>query len=168
MTTISNKVQIDASPEQIWEILSDLGEVMNYHPYVNKSYYVSDEKEGVGASRICEFNNGMKLNETAANWQEGEAYDLNVDILEGPKPPVKDSVGTLRVQPNGGGAVVTMEVRYQTKYGPVGSLMDVMMVRPQYSKMVPNILRGLKHYAETGEAVDTGMLDQLEMIPVTT
>ena len=45
--------------------------------------------------------------------------------------------------------------------------MDVILLRPQFNKIVSNVLKGLKHHIETGESVDRQVLSQIELSPTT-
>ena len=50
MTHISSEIRINASKQQVWNILADLGAIVNFHPFILKSYYTSEQKEGVEAA----------------------------------------------------------------------------------------------------------------------
>ena len=54
----------------------------------------------------------------------------------------------MSVEENGDGSVARLLIEYELKYGPLGALMDRMMVRRQFSKIVPAVLRGLKRHME--------------------
>ncbi len=45
--------------------------------------------------------------------------------------------------------------------------MDLIMLRPQLNKIVPSVLKGLKHHIETGESIDPHVLSQIELSPAT-
>jgi hypothetical protein len=46
------------------------------------------------------------------------------------------------------GTRVVVEPDYRLKYGPIGSLMDRLMVRRMYEKGMNALLRGLKRHVE--------------------
>lgn len=71
-TKIYDSTEINSSKEDVWKIISDLSGIKNYHPLVNISYYLSNQTEGIGAERICEFKNGGVLREQSVEWKEGE------------------------------------------------------------------------------------------------
>jgi hypothetical protein len=89
MTTITNSIRIQAPMSQVWSTISDLGGVFQFHPGVHKSYYTTDQKEGIGASRICELLPMGKVEETALAWEDGRSFSLSVIPLE-KAPPFKD------------------------------------------------------------------------------
>ena len=51
------------------------------------------------------------------------------------------------------GTIVTVTQDYTLKYGPVGWLMDRIMVRQLFNGGMKDLLSGLKYYVETGEVV---------------
>ena len=120
---------------------------------MKKSYYTSDNSKGLGASRVCEFLPGGSVEEGATEWQEGEGYLLEVHPLE-KAPPFKKAFGRMALKQDGQESLVTLEIEYTLKFGPIGRLMDALMVRPQFRRVVPSVLAGLKHHTETGEAVN--------------
>lgn len=166
MTQVIREIQINAPKEKVWQVLADFGGVQNYNPNVKKSYSTSKANGGVGATRHCDLTLfGASVEEAITDWQEGREY--SIAILGGKKsPPFKTAVATLAVRDDGkGGSIVTGKFDYRLKFGPVGYLMDQMMVKPAFTKAFPKLLAGLKHYAETGEVVDSNV--RLNMQPVT-
>ena len=57
------------------------------------------------------------------------------------------------IESTDGGTVVTVTPEYTLKYGPVGWLMDRIMVRQLFNGGMEDLLSGLKYYVETGEIV---------------
>lgn len=161
MTHISSEIRLNAPKEKVWAIWADLGGIQNFHPGVKKSYYTSEKKEGVGASRVCEFIPMGKVEESVTEWREGEEMTLAVFPKE-KAPPFKTAHGRFALKPDGQGTVVTFAFDYALKFGPLGRLLDALMVRPQLRKAVPEILLGLKHHVETGEPVDPAVIKRLK------
>lgn len=167
MTVIRYEIEVDAPHNRVWELMADLGGIHKFHPFVPTSYYVTDQLTGVGASRVCEFDANMAVEETVTHWQEGQTMTLQIDFIKGMKPPINNLRGIVSVKPSGTNqSLAALEMRYDPKFGPIGSLMDKMMIRRQYAKMIPGILKGLKHHAETGEDVDLRVLTKLSNIKV--
>lgn len=163
MTYVSAEIRIAAPKARVWDILANLGEVARFHPFVSKSYYhPTSARTGVGASRVCEFGPAMSVRETAVDWREGQSYVLGIEVVKGQKPPIRDFQGHLSVHEIPGGTLARIEMRYEPRFGPIGWLMDRLMIRPQYEKMLPGIMAGLKHHVETGEDVDPGVLKSID------
>jgi hypothetical protein len=108
----------------------------------------------------------MAVKETALDWRDGESYVLKVEFVKGPTPPVRDLQGHISVKEVAGGSLARFEMRYQPKFGPIGWLMDQLMIKPQYEKMLAGIVAGLKHHAETGEEVDLSVLKRIQLAVV--
>jgi carbon monoxide dehydrogenase subunit G len=166
MAKITREIQINAPKNEVWSMIADLGGVVNFHPFVDKSYYTTDQKEGVNAARICELNMGVTVQETAVEWVEGESVTLEIEYIKGPKPPfLSNVIGKLAVRDDGnGGTIVDMGIDWQENFGPLGWAMGNFMVKPQFSKLMPPVLGGLKHYAETGELVDGKVASQVRKL----
>ena len=69
MTKVCGDIRIKAKQEVVWEALADLGTVSTWNPTITNSYYISEAKEGVGASRHCDFPDGGYVNERATEWE---------------------------------------------------------------------------------------------------
>jgi hypothetical protein len=52
--------------------------------------------------------------------------------------------------PDGSGTVVRQRMEYELEFGPVGKLMDAIMVRKKWDAGIKGFFAGLKHYVETG------------------
>lgn len=159
MTRIEHHIHIQQSLEQVWQVLADLGGVSRFHPYVEKSYFTSPLKTGVGAARACEIRGGIKVIETSTHWDVLKSLTLNIQFVEGQKPPIRDARATLKVAQEGGKVRVDMVMQYTPFFGPLGLLLDQLLIRPQYERMLPRVLSGLKHHLETGQVVDHTFLN---------
>lgn len=166
MTRVTREIRIDAPAGRVWEVLADFGGVYRYNPNVASSHATSETRQGVGASRHCDLTtSGVTLEERIVEWTEGESY--LVDIYGGSKvPPFKQARARLAVRPDGEGAIVTGTLEYSLKFGPVGALMDRLLVAPRFSKAWTRMLAGLKHYTETGQEVSDGTPLRIESVAV--
>ena len=50
----------------------------------------------------------------------------------------------------GDATVVRRRMEYELKFGPIGKLMDAIMVRKKWDAGIKGFFAGLKHYVETG------------------
>ncbi|UCC71469.1 MAG: SRPBCC family protein [Gemmatimonadota bacterium] len=151
MTSFSGEIRINAPKEKVWEVIADLGGIQAYHPGVRKSYYTSEQREGVGASRHCDLKPFGSLDERIVSWQDGDSYVI--DIYNGEKvPPFKTATGYVSVEQDGTQTIARFAFQYELKLGPLGWLMDRIMVRSRLKSVVPAALRGLKRYVENGES----------------
>jgi carbon monoxide dehydrogenase subunit G len=161
MSRINSEIEINAPREKVWAVLADLGAIQNFNPGVKKSYYTSEAREGVGAGRVCELRPLGAIEENVSDWQEGKSFTLNVRPLK-KAPPFKKATARFQLDSVGQKTRVAVDINYTLRFGPLGRLLDALMVRPQFSKAAPEILLGLKHYVETGEKVDPAVVKKLK------
>lgn len=151
---ISYAVRIEAAPQRVWDILADFGKVANYNPNVTSSTLTSETEEGVGATRHCDLSMfGASIEERIVEWNAGES--LGIEIYESKRLPiVRDQRASLRVEPEGSGAVLSGTLTYRVGLGPIGAAINALAVRKQLTKGWRGFLAGVKLHAETGTLVD--------------
>jgi ligand-binding SRPBCC domain-containing protein len=148
MTVLENSVHIDASPEKVWSVLSALDALDRYDPGVKKSEIVSPSREGLGSARKCDLTPGGWFKEKVSDWQPHEAiaFELFECTL-----PVKRLKHSYTLTPDDGGTLVRQRMEYSLKFGPVGNLLDALLVRKKWDAGVKGFFAGLKRYVETTE-----------------
>lgn len=154
MSKVKKSIHIDKPTDQVWKVLADLGAISKYHPYIDKSYYSSENKDGINASRICEFSHGTKLEETAIIWENGKSLEMKSKNIGGPKSPVYNSSTLYDLFPEEEGTRLVIQVSYTPEYGLLGKVLDIIFIKPQFNKIVINILKGLKIFNETGQSAE--------------
>lgn len=166
MTTIAKSIVLHASKDRVWDVIADLAGVVNYNAPVTESYYISEQVAGVGAARVCEFGPNLAIQETAVAWDPGRSYTLEIAFTKGMQPPMSNIRATLSVEALGPEAArFSMELAYDTTMGPLGSVMNALMIRKRYEKTVEDILIGLQHHLQTGEHIDPTVLKRIAHQP---
>ena len=145
MTIVSGDIRINAKQDAVWKVLADLGAVSTWNPTVAKSYYISDAKEGVGASRHCDFSDGGYVKERATQWEAEKQVRLL--IYEG-TVPFSDYHGTYSLSGDGDETLVTFTLEYNIQ--PDASLDPERVERRNRERLIPEVLGGLKSFAEIG------------------
>jgi carbon monoxide dehydrogenase subunit G len=154
MARISGEIHIQAAKEEVWATIADLGAVQGFHPGVCTSYYTSERRQGVGASRHCDLKPFGSVEERATEWNEGESVTL--EIYDGKSmPPFRAAHGKMSVESNGAGTIARLTLEYEMRYGLLGRVMDRLMVRSRFERMVPAVLAGLKRKMENGTVVNS-------------
>ena len=78
-TTFKRAIEINAPKEKVWKALSDFGNICHGHPAVDTSHITSKQKEGIGATRHCNFNiMGATAEERAVEWAHDEGYEFKI------------------------------------------------------------------------------------------
>lgn len=149
MQNASSSRRIDASPERVWAILSDVTTISRWHPSVASADLLSELPTGMHATRRCNFRDGTNVREEVVELDEGRRVRLALSEFS---MPMKSLAAEFSVAPAGDGATeVTFTIYFEVKYGVLGQLMGALMVRGQLEKLTAKVLGGLDHYLETGE-----------------
>jgi hypothetical protein len=83
ITTIKREIEINQSKDKVWKALADFGNICHGHPSVSKSFITSTQKEGVGATRHCDFTMmGASAEEKVTEWNEGKNIKIEVEKLK--------------------------------------------------------------------------------------
>jgi len=148
---LKGDIEIRAPRERVWEVLADLSAVQHYNPMVKSARYASDQRLGIGASRRCELAPMGSIQETAIRWDEGAGYTLKLHGGHG-MPPFRTATARFEVTEAGAGtARASFAMDYELKYGPLGWMMDRLMVRAMFGRTVVRVLAGLKEHVEAGD-----------------
>jgi uncharacterized protein YndB with AHSA1/START domain len=151
MSQLTVTKTINAPIDTVWPALADFGGIHRFHPGVKNSYLLNDKEGGVGAQRVCEFYDGNSITEEVSGWEDG--CHMTVDITKG-SLPIRDAAGTIEVTANGEGTTrIDFTVRYEPKFGPLGKVMDVVMMRPNFRKLLGQVIDGLETHVQTGALI---------------
>ena len=150
MTTFKKTIKINHPSQGTWKVVSNLGDIYIFHPGVSKSYYTTEQTEGVGAARICELLPMGKVLETATEWVDGKSFLLKVDPIE-KAPPVKNFTGKLEVNAiDTDQTEVSLTVNYDMKLGLTGKLLNKLILKSKMESSIEDLLKGLKVHLEQG------------------
>lgn len=152
MTTLRLTKHTPASPQSVWALLSDFANIDFFNPNLKNSFLISDKDApvGIGTKRQCDLTDGKNyIQEEIIEWQEGEYY--TVDIYNGTLP-VQNSKTKLGVMPQAtGGSQVYMEFSYDPKFGLLGKIMNVVVLKYMMSRLLQKVVDGLAEKAEIGQ-----------------
>jgi ligand-binding SRPBCC domain-containing protein len=155
MTVLENSIRIDAPPEKVWAALASLEMLDRYDPGVVKAEIVSETREGPGSARQCDLTPGGWFKEKVSEWRPHEAlaFELYECTL-----PVRRLKHSYRLVPDGSGTLVQQRMEYQLKFGPLGKLLDAVVVKRKWIAGIKGFFSGLKRYVEAGEGRSSGRL----------
>ncbi|MFQ5509768.1 MAG: SRPBCC family protein [Leptospirillia bacterium] len=146
MGQITHTRHIRAPRVTVWEWLADYTNIHRFHPLLNTVTQETPEACGIGAVRRCDLKDGQFLRERVVDWNEGEWY--RVEIFES-SMPLASAFGTLGVSDAAdGGSEAYMIMDYTPKFGPLGRLMDRMMMRRMMGGMMQQVLAALAQSVE--------------------
>jgi len=151
LTAVTTTLDIDASREKVWEVLSQYGNVSSFHFGVEKSYAgeSSNDAACLGAERTCLVRDGkteITLVEKITEYTEGHCY--RYQVFEWKNFPMKMMFFGFSIEENkNGSTTLSLTQNYRLKPGFITGLM-----KWKIRKMQRRILLGYKHFIETGEA----------------
>ena len=148
MTVLENSIRIDATPEKVWSVLASLDALAKYDPGVSRSEIVSPAKEGPGAARRCDLTPGGWFKERVLDWRPNEA--LSFELYECTLP-VRRLRHSYTLVWEGDGTLVRQRMEYELKFGPLGKLLDAVIVRRKWIAGIHGFLAGLKRHAEANQ-----------------
>lgn len=147
MGSVTVRHDSDAPAGQVWSALADFGNIHLFHPGLSGSHLTGDKAGGVGTTRRCDLNGGGYLLEEVVDWRDGRSYTIEVTESSF---PLKSARTTLAVEPAGTGSRISMTIRYKPKFGLLGALMDVLMMRATMRNQMRGMLKGLADFVRAG------------------
>lgn len=145
MTIITHELQCRATPETLWACLSDLTLVAQYNATVSTAKIHNGLASGVGAVRKCELKPKGAVVERVTLWEEFKA--LGLEIVESDWPITRMHWIT-KITPNGSGSTLSQRLEYDMKYGPLGALLNAIVMKRNVTGNVGKALEGLIRLAE--------------------
>ena len=154
MSQIRVERTIDLPSSQLWDAMKNFGDIENFHPLIKASPLLGNQAEGIGAQRRCDFYDGNWVKERVLDWQDGRS--MSISIYDG-SMPVKDGKAVItlhKLSPSR--TKVTFDMAYVPKMGPLGKVMDALMMRSQFTKILGDLLEGLETHVRTGAVIGKG------------
>lgn len=145
MTKIHHQIHADCPPGIVWAVLADLEGVHHYNPAVRTVAVKGARRTGVGAERVCELLPKGRVVERVTHWEDGRAVGLEVAESDW---PVRYMRWVTRVEPKSGGSCISQTLEYALKFGPVGWLLDALVMRRKLSAMLDDVFVRLARHAE--------------------
>jgi ligand-binding SRPBCC domain-containing protein len=148
MATIYNEIVIQAPLEKIWEVLATPDLLDRYDPTVKKSLLLSTEKKtGIDAKRRVDMLDGKNwFEEKISRYQPNESLAYELTACSFPVHKLKHSYGFQKI---GDKTKVSQVMEYTVKFGLLGRLLDVLMIRKQSDAGIKKFFGGLKSYLES-------------------
>ncbi len=152
-TIITRRITIDAPKEKVWDSLADFGNVQNMSPNVSKSYLTSDQKNGLGATRHCDFvSMGAQVEEKITAWNEG--VSLRIEMFD-PKhlPMMQGMQAYFEISEQGNKTALKGILEYGMS-NVIGDFLNSVKMRQMNIKSWEQFLAGIKFNVENDENVD--------------
>jgi hypothetical protein len=145
MTTIRHEVRANCPPDPIWALLSDLEAVQRYNPTVRRATVQGARRTGVGAERACELLPKGRVIERVTHWEDGRAVGLEVAESDW---PIRFMRWVTRLEPAGASTRITQSLEYEVKFGPLGWLLDKLVMKRRLTSTLDAVFASLVKHAE--------------------
>lgn len=145
MTSLRHEVYAACPPERVWALLSDLEAVQHYNPGVRRAAIEGTQRAGVGARRSCELVPKGRVVERVTHWDENRALGLEVAESDW---PIHFMRWVTYVEPSGDGTRIFQSLEYEVKFGPLGWLLDHLVMRSKLSHALDEAFASLARHAE--------------------
>ena len=129
MATIFNKI-INASPEEVWNVLAGPVRLDQYDPVTKRSELISKTATGMGPERKCQTATGW-FNDKITEWQP---YERLTFTFTGCDQPMKSLTHSYTLKKIGNETEVSQVMRYTMKFGILGKLIDSLMGKRESDK----------------------------------
>lgn len=143
-------MHIDAPRDRVWAALSRLDALHEYDPGISKSAVRSERRSGVGAERQCDIEGGGWFRERVTVWEPGRELEFT---LYDCTLPVRSLRHRYLLTPEREGTRVDQTQEYTLKYGPMGAVLDVLVVRRKWDAGVKTFFAGLKRHVEESSSL---------------
>lgn len=149
MNTLKVQTLINAPVEKVWEVLADFSGVEKWAPSVTKSYSLTENNGGPEAARHCDVAGFGGIEEYVTEWNEGSGFTFRVTGVG----PIREANSSWLAEGKDGKTLLTTSLEYTTRFGIIGSVINVLMMRRKLRQGLAQTHAGLDYYLRTGETV---------------
>jgi ligand-binding SRPBCC domain-containing protein len=155
MTIVQHRIRTHASPERVWSILNDLEAVRSYNSSVRSVTITSETRAGVGATRSCELAPKGTVVERVTLCEELRAIGFEVVKSDW---PIHFMRWTTSLAADSEGTVISQQLSYKVKFGPLGWLLDQLVMKRKLSATLDNVFANLVRVCEDPSAANRSAL----------
>jgi len=158
---VENTLRVNVPAEKIWEVLNNFSSVEKFATTIKSSPIVGDKNTGLGAKRLCTFNDGTSLIEEIVDYQEGQGFKMELSEFS---LPLKSMLAEMKVKKvDANTSDIFMASDFVVKGGPFGWLMGSLLMRPMMKGVFKKLLSGLAYYSATGKEIEGKLPSQDEL-----
>ena len=114
MAVVERTSSLEASPTEVWAVLSDFAGISRWAPNVDHSSLMTEQGSGVGAVRRIQAG-GTTVLETVERWEPGVGLSYEITGLP---PVIKRLTNTWRLEADGGVTTVSITTDISTGSRP--------------------------------------------------
>jgi hypothetical protein len=145
MTIIRHETTAHCPPAKVWALLADLEAVARYNPIVRSAAVQGPQRTGVGATRACELLPSGTVVERVTHWEDGRTVGLEVAESDW---PIHFMRWVTHVESQGTETRISQDLEYQVKFGPLGWLLDKVVMKRKLTSTLDSVFAKLVEVAE--------------------
>ena len=131
--------------------MEDFSSVEKFATTIKSSPFINDINSGLGAKRLCTFNDGSSLVEEIIEFQNGQGFKMKLSEFS---LPLKSMSAEMRVKEiDANSSELYMSSDFVVKAGPLGWLMGFLLMRPMMKGVFKKLMSGLAYHTVTGERI---------------
>ncbi|MEM9174815.1 MAG: SRPBCC family protein [Myxococcota bacterium] len=161
--TVHGAAPIPLSREACWTRFLDLTRAKDYVPGLTDTVITTEQKQGVGASRIVSHAQFGDMNETVVQWDEGVGMTIRLHKGDRPATPFKEA--HFRYEFRDAATPDACEIHCSMTYtlpgGALGRLADALFLRRVFARNVLDSAVCLAENYRTDAPVDHTKLPEL-------
>ena len=151
-------LKVEVPKQKVWQVMEDFSSVENFAATISSSPIVGDINSGVGAKRLCTFNDGSSLVEEIVGFQEGRGFKMTLSEYSLPLKSMQAEMKVREIDENS--CEIYMSSEFVVKAGPLGWLMGQFVMRPVMKSVFKKVMSGLAYHSLTGEMIDEELLSK--------
>ena len=144
------RIEIDAAPSRVWEVISPPGNLNKFHPFCEENQ--PGTWSGAGSWDRILYHSGICYKRRVVAWLEGSGYDLEL----GSETKITCQV-SWRIEPRDSGSCeLSISVTPYLEGGWDSRQTAAYLKRfygPAFDHYLDSVVRGLEYYVRTGEVV---------------
>ena len=147
MTKLHHEIKINAPVEKVWRSLANLESAKFTNSMVKTVKIISQNKEGVGSARHCDFKDGKFVEERVTVFEPNKLISFELYKHQWPLIFMR---WTNKLEKHGNNTLLISDTEYELKFGIFGKIMNILIMRRKFSQIIDDALGKLKRYDETG------------------
>lgn len=152
MNSVSVSAPLAMPKATAWQKLQDLSLPHNYVPAVTRTEITTEQRQGVGTSRLVYLMGLIPLRETVSQWREGEGFRIELALKNRPMPaPMRAGAFNYSLSDDvidSERAVITNSLDYSFSWGWMDASIGVIS-KPIVKGILWLITRNMKRFYET-------------------
>ncbi len=144
MEPLRTDMIVRAPRSLVWDALVDLEGVSTWNPSIDAAECLSEVREGLGARRRCYMHPSGWMIESVTEWEPLSAIAFEIENA----PPLKTGLGRFVLRGDDAGTRLQASFDYEVRFGPLGPVIDRLVVHRQLASGWNSGMAGLREHVE--------------------